>query len=380
MYRRRAILALCAGLSLASCAVPVAAEVTNRIVARVNDRIATLYDFESRYEETLRRLAQELPEEPAERQRAMEDVARSVMQQLFEELLILSRADQLGVFITEGEVADAIQRMREANGLESDEQFRTALAQSGLTFEELKSQFEQQMAFQRVIGREVYSQIDVGEEDLRRYYRDNMEEFREPERIQVREIVVLDEAGSSDRTRAVAAEVLSALRSGKSFEEVGQAYDDAVLSEPIDLGWVRSGDLAAALEDAVWDLEPGQFSEPIRARGGLHIAQLVDRRESTVRPFKDVEERIRAQQERERTNEKLEEYLAELEEKAYLYLDPPAPAAGFRASSGKRRRDPDFPLLRPSDAEDEELVGKAVEEAAEEATAEEALEPEPIEP
>ncbi len=64
------------------------------------------------------------------------------MRDLFEELLVLSRADQLEITVTANEVTEAINRMRKGNQLEDDEQFRAALAQSGLTPEMLRAQFE----------------------------------------------------------------------------------------------------------------------------------------------------------------------------------------------------------------------------------------------
>ena len=126
------------------------------------------------------------------------------MRDMFEELLVLSRADQLEITVTANEVTESIDRMRKANQLEDDEQFRAALAQSGITPEQLRAQFEQQIRFQRVIGREVYSEVKLEEEDLRRYYKDHIEEFRQPEQVKVREVVVLDDTGASPAAEATA--------------------------------------------------------------------------------------------------------------------------------------------------------------------------------
>ena len=69
---RRRISLLLIGLLVSGA---VLAEVTNRVVARVNDRILTLYDFETRLQEALRRVG-ELPADDTERENLIGQVAR----------------------------------------------------------------------------------------------------------------------------------------------------------------------------------------------------------------------------------------------------------------------------------------------------------------
>ena len=95
-------------------------------------------------------------------------------------------------------------------------------------------------------------------------------------------------------------------------------------------GWVSPGDLDKSLETAVWSLAKGSLSEPVAARGGLHLVQVIDRRESRVAPFTEVSAAIE-NRERERVfREEFSKYMAELEQKALIVANPPAEAAGFR--------------------------------------------------
>jgi parvulin-like peptidyl-prolyl isomerase len=352
----------------------VQAESSNRIVARVNDRIATLYDYEARFDDAMRR-ERDLPEEAGERDQFVSGIARDVMKDVFEELLVLSRADQLEITVTANEVTEAIDRMRKANQLEDDEQFRSALAQSGITPEQLRVQFEQQIRFQRVIGREVYQEVRLEEEDLRRYYKDHIEEFREPEQVKVREVVVLDDTGVSPSAATTADTLVQALRAGTPLEEAIAQFPSGTVSGVIELGWVVAGDLDSALQMAVWVLDPGAWSAPTRARGGVHIAQVIERRESTIPAFKDVEGEIRNRQERAAVNERMKGYLADLEKKSYLFLDPPPQAAGFRGAEGEATTGVEFPFVVPG-TEPETKKGKGKDSKTSEAEAEGAEEQE----
>ncbi len=299
-----------------------------------------------------------MPEDAGERDQMLSEISRAVMRDMFEELLVLSRADQLEITVAANEVTESIDRMRKSNQLEDDEQFRAALAQSGITPEQLRAQFEQQIRFQRVIGREVYSDVKLEEEDLRRYYKDHVEEFREPEQVKVREVVVLDDTGASPAAEATAEKLAQALRAGTPVEEAITPLPAGSVSSVIELGWVEAGDLDSALQLAVWVLDPGDWSKPTRARGGVHIAQVIERRESTVPSFKEVEAEIRSREERAAVSERMKGYLAELEKKSYLYLDPPPQAAGFRGAEGEVTTGVEFPFVVPGTIDEATKKGK----------------------
>jgi len=49
-----------------------------------------------------------------------------------------------------------------------------------------------------------------------------------------------------------------------------------------DLGWANPGQFVPEFEDAMNRLNPGQISEPLVSRFGLHLIQLVERRETTL--------------------------------------------------------------------------------------------------
>ena len=317
-------------------------EITNRVIARVNDRILMLYDFESRYEQALGALGDQLPADVAEREEFLGGVARRLMRTLWDEMLILSRADQKGWTIADSRVREVIDQMKAQNGIERDEDLKVALAAEGLNFESWKVDLETQLLYRQVVGREVYDLIEIPDEDLRRYYRSYPNEFEVPAQLQIREIVILEgdgEAVLQERAQGV----VTKLRSGATFEEVAAGLESGQISNILDLGWVAVGDLDPKLAVPLGEIGVGEFTDPIGARGGLHVAQLVDLREAQIAPFDEIELELRQRIEGEAVDERLVEFLIELENEAFLTLDPPAIAAGFRTSTGETPMDVIFP-------------------------------------
>ena len=326
----RRILSLPLAVLLLAPAVARAEEV-NRIVLRVNDQIATLYDYQARRRDLIRDVSRrEIAED--EKRQLLTQVPEIVFRDLYQELLLESRAQQLGVEVTRNQIDAAIENMKKNFGIKSDDDFRAALAQSGLTEAQLRKQYEGQLRVREVMDREVRSRIKLEEEDLRRYYRKNIEQFRQPEQVHLREVVVLDAGGlatAEERARA-AAEIRQAVVGGKPLADaIAEMQQKGFTSNVIDLGWVTPGDLDPALEAAAWKLQPNAVSEPVAGRGGLHLLQMVERRESRVPPFAEVANAIQEREAERVYDEEFTEYMAELEKRSLIVANPPQEAANF---------------------------------------------------
>ncbi len=319
------------------------AESMNRIVLRVNDRIATLYDYEKRKNELIQD-TNHREQDPAERQRILGQAGELVYKDMYDELLVLSHADQLGIEITDAEVDNAVQQIRTSNNLKDDQQFAQALQQAGLTEAKLRQQLKSNLRVQEVISREVRSKVKVDEEDLRRYYTKHGEEFRLPDQVQLQEVLIPEDkvASAAERMR-VATEVRKALLAGKPLKEAAEPFlAQGELTGPTDLGWVSPGDLDPSLQAAVWKLPKKGVSEPVSGRGGLHVLQVIDRRDSHLKPLPEASAAIQEKEGQRIFREKLLEFMSDLQKQSMVVAQPPQEAAGFRKliSTGTQQQIP----------------------------------------
>jgi peptidyl-prolyl cis-trans isomerase C len=329
-----AILAL-TSFALLPAPAAVQAEALNKIVLRVNDEVATLRDYQERREDTVKEVMRRVTD-PAERIRALAQVGETVFRNMFEELLLNSRADQLAVEVTEAQITARETQMRESFGIKTDQEFAAALAQSGLTEPELKASLRRTLREQEVMGKELANRIKVKEEDLRRYYRDHQDQFHVPEQVQLREVVVLDEGGLPPAGQEqVAGEIRQAVAGGKSLADAVTPYaEKGVTSKVVDFGWVSPGDLDKALEAAIPQLANGKLSDPVKARGGLHLLQVTDRHPAHIAPFQEVQAAIQQHEQDRLYSQEAVKYLAELEQRSVVVADPPSEAANFRRQLG----------------------------------------------
>jgi parvulin-like peptidyl-prolyl isomerase len=107
----------------------------------------------------------------------------------------------------------------------------------------------------------------------------------------VRQIFLASAPGTPQRREAI--ERLRALRSdiegGASFEELARDVSQAPgAQEGGIIGWVARGDLVAALEDAVFALQPGEVSGVVESANGAHLLKVDERQEAGSATFEDV--------------------------------------------------------------------------------------------
>ena len=314
--------------------VSVGSAEVNEIVLRVNDRIATTYDYNSERSERFQAIQQADSLTEEKKQELLAVLGETVMKDLFEQLLMLSRADQLKIQISPSEVEEAVERTKQNFGIQNQDEFRAALESSGLTEERLRARLEKTLLTQRVMGQEVYSRVSVDEEDLRRYYQSHTDDFQVPQRLNLREVVVLESSGLNDEDLALLAEeIRQQLSTGRDIEEVVAPYrEEGVSSGVVDLGWVEVGDLNQDLEEAVWGLEAGGVSPAVEARGGLHILVVAEREEARLLEFLEVQDQIRSIEQGRLMQDEMAKYIEELKNNSYIVANPPPEAAGFRAS------------------------------------------------
>jgi peptidyl-prolyl cis-trans isomerase SurA len=312
-----------------------AVDTLNKIVLRVNDQVATLHDYQERREQAVKEVMRR-EGDAAERMRQLSQIGEMVFRNMFEELLLNSRADQLGIEATDQQIAGEESRMRQSFGINTDQEFAAALAQSGMTEDELKQQLRRTLRERQVMEKELQSRVKVKEEDLRHYYREHQDQFKVPEQVQLREVVVLEDGGlPATGQEQAASDISRQVAAGKSLADAVAPYaDKGTASKVVDFGWVTPGDLDKALAVAVAQLAPGKLSEPVKARGGLHLLQVADRRPAHVQAFQEVQAAIQSHEQERLYQQEAIKYLAELEQRSIVVADPPAEAASFRRQLG----------------------------------------------
>ena len=128
---------------------------------------------------------------------------------------------------------------------------------------------------------------------LRALYDAESGRFTTEEERHARHILVMFKGTDEENIRQAtskAEEIVKRLDAGEAFDVLaGEVSEDpGSASSGGDLGSFGRGIMAAEFEDAVFDMQVGERSQPVRSSYGLHIIELLDIKQETVQPFEEV--------------------------------------------------------------------------------------------
>jgi peptidyl-prolyl cis-trans isomerase D len=147
------------------------------------------------------------------------------------------------------------------------------------------------------------SQVQVTNADLLAYYRDHQDQFRVPEQVNVRHILIKTPTpgpdGKVDPNAVKAAEkkaedVLAQLKAGGDFAALAKKYSDDTASAENggSLGWIQRGRTVPEFEKAAFSLKKGETSGLVQSTYGFHILRVDDKQDAHLQSLDEVKAQI----------------------------------------------------------------------------------------
>jgi peptidyl-prolyl cis-trans isomerase D len=218
-----------------------------------------------------------------------------------------------------------------ADATVSDEQIAAYYDANPARFERPARLEAEYLVFDRAA---VEQKIDVAEEAVRASYEGNPQRFGVPEERQARHILLTladgAEQGEVDKVMNEAQAIVDVLRQDPAqFADVARekSQDPGSASRGGDLGFFGRGMMVGAFEDAVFALEKGQISDPVRSEFGVHIIEVTDIRPSTIKALDDVRDEIVAELRAQEAGRRFAELAEQFANTVYEQPDSLAPAA-----------------------------------------------------
>ena len=137
-------------------------------------------------------------------------------------------------------------------------------------------------------------QFEPDEEAIQAAYNARLKDFSTEPEWKARHILLeipedADDA-TVEKTKTLAQDILARIKQGESFADLAKEFSDdpGSAAQGGDLGFFGKGMMVPPFEKAVAELDVDEVSEPIKTRFGLHIIQLTDKKEGSIKPLSEV--------------------------------------------------------------------------------------------
>jgi parvulin-like peptidyl-prolyl isomerase len=290
------------------------AEIIERIIVKVNGEIITLSEFQER--QIAAAQAARVP--PEQIGSFLRQSNARLLQQAIDEVLLLQKAEDSGLQLPPEYIDEIIESIKKENNVTTEEQFQAALAQEGMTLDELRTSIRKSYTRQMIVRRDVQPRIAVSEEQvLEEYERRKDTDFTKSATVTLQEIFVAEETGGI----TLAHEIVERARVGEDFASLARAHSAGpTAGSGGELGEIAQGDLSPDLEETAFALSVGSVSDPIAVDGGYRILRVLAKTTGSVVPFAAAKQRIRNEMMGARFDEEYEVYIAEVRKDADIEL------------------------------------------------------------
>src|SRR2546423_8462458 len=147
----------------------------------------------------------------------------------------------------------------------------------------------------------VEAQTDVTHDDLQAYYDQHRDEYRVPEQVNVRHILIKTplpgpdgkvDAKGAEEARKKAEDVLKQIKSRGNFAELAKKYseDPGSAKNGGSLGWIGKGRTVPEFEKAAFSLPKGGTSDLVQSSYGFHIIHVDDKQDAHLKTLDEVKD------------------------------------------------------------------------------------------
>jgi len=308
---------------------------TDTIAVTVNGVDIAENDVEAQIKPQLEKMAAQLP--PAFVEQYKKQLRQQVTEKMIVERLLDEEVKAVGMVVTEEEVIDQIKKIASAQKPPlSLEDFKVLIEAYGKSFDEVKQQIQRGLGYQKLMEAQWAGKINVTEDDVKKYYSENTNEFKIPERVRASHILIAlpqvkpditdpnadpNEAKAKAKTKAEG--LLKQIKGGADFAGLALANSDCPSSKQGgDLNFFGKGQMDPTFEKAAFELEVGQVSDIVETRFGYHIIKVTDHKDPNNITFEQAKGDIENVLTQKKQGELAREYIESLKAKANIVYPP----------------------------------------------------------
>lgn len=234
-------------------------------------------------------------------------VVEALKKDFIEHRMLLQKAMEEGVTVDEERFSEIVESFQTIKGQKTLSEFEKQL---NMDFDTLKELLRQRILIGKLLEGVAGSDIEINEDDLKKYYESKKDELSADVSAHIQHIVVYDEKAAQN--------ALSLIKQGIPFSEVAEKFSVAPERENGgDLGFINVNDYPDIFKEAL-SLKKEQVSGIVKSEYGYHIFKLIDVEKKAAVGFEQLKNMLYAELYGLKQENKVREYIDGLYEKSEI--------------------------------------------------------------
>ena len=294
---------------------------SQQAIIKVNDKVITQAQFDKAFDKqadnsVFARMGIKIKENPNGFMYLM--IKERVTNELIIKALLDEELAKRGIKVTKDDVNQAVKEIIDKVG--SKEQLDLILKQNGMTASQFKKDLEEEVKMKKLA--EQLGSSDVSDEEAQKFYKDNIDRFKYPEKVrashiliaadpdEIEEIIRSDAANKDLAVNEINAKVNEELNARKakadklynevkndidSFARLAKENSDDTTTavKGGDLGFFAKEEMVPEFSKAAFAQRPNTVSPVVKSQFGYHIILVTDRMEAGQQPFEKAKADIK---------------------------------------------------------------------------------------
>jgi peptidyl-prolyl cis-trans isomerase C len=300
----------------------------NAVAVTVNGTPITEGQLEEKMAPRLKAMAGQIP--PQYQEQMKQQLRTRALDAMIIERLLDEKVKEKGITIPDETVNEEVNKQIKSQGM-TEEDFKKVLGMYGLDMDQLKAQIRRGLSYEKLLDEQFADKLKVTDEEAKKYYDDNINEFKTPEQVRASHILISTRSTDPNadpnkvkaEAKAKAEAVLAKVKAGGDFAALAKEYSSCPsASKGGDLGLFPRGQMVKPFEDAAFALEPNSVSGIVETEFGYHIIKVTEHQPASTTSFEAAKPKIIETLESQKKSDLAKDYIASLKSSAKIVYPP----------------------------------------------------------
>lgn len=298
-------------------------QLVDRVAAVVNNEVITQSELDMIFRPIYEQIKKAY--QGPDLQHELETVRLKLLNQLIEDRLVYQESQKLGITVSDSEIQDELALFK--SQFPNEETFKKEMEKAGISLQEVEKRVRERLAITKLHQFVIRGKVVVSPADVEQYYKDHPAEFSQKERVKVWCITLrksreaIEKGTTDEATKRKAGKLIAELKRGKDFEKLAKENSqDAHAAQGGFLGFIQKGDMVSGIDQILFSLPPGGFSEVLETEEGYHIFKVGEKQSASHKTFDEAKDEVTDKLFRIKAHERFVGWMEDLKKKSFISI------------------------------------------------------------